>query len=148
VTTELNAEEEIYGASHKCSSYVDAVFSVDSEAIPALLPQSPSNQLSLGRTARQTPWRQSLVVHEQFAGKLVELLRRAPEIQSAAEICVRRCYFPREGDVGEGFYFTFYTSGYGQDEQNARQNWEVGLKLVGNAIVQLSVAGWEGKRAV
>jgi hypothetical protein len=131
-TTELNAEEEIYGVPHKCASYVDAVFSIHRKACLSSVLQSPSNQ---------SPLHQSLIVHEQFAGKLVELLRRAPEIQSAAEVCVRRCYFEGNGEVREGFYFTLYTSGYGKDEEDARRNWEVGLKLMGNAIVQMSVSG-------
>src|SRR5271170_5631679 len=55
-TTELSVEEEIYNASHKFASYVDVVFS--------------------------TPER-SLTFHEQFARKLVGLLRRAPDTPSA-----------------------------------------------------------------
>src|SRR5208282_4393666 len=112
-TRELSAEEEIYDATYKFASYVDVVFS----KIDVHL---------------------SLPAHEQFARKLTELLRRAPEISSAAEVCVRRCYFGEEGGVREGFYCTLYVSGYGNDEASARQNWGVGLKLVGNAIVQLS----------
>ncbi len=116
-TRELNAEEEIYNASHKFASYVDVVFT-DNNA------------------------RLSLPAHEQFARKLVELLRRAPEIPSAAEVCVRRCYFAAEkARVQEGCYCTLYVSGYGTDEAGARQNWGVGLKLTGNAIVQLSAGG-------
>ena len=114
-TMELSAEEEIHDVSHKFASYVDVVFSnIDA--------------------------RLSLPAHEQFARKLVELLRRAPETPSAAEVCVRRCYFAAEGGVREGFYCTLYVSGYGNDEPSARQNWAVGLKLVGNAMVQLSAA--------
>jgi hypothetical protein len=142
-TTELNAEEEVYGASHKFASYVDAVFVADLEACRALLLQFPLDQSSLSQSPLpQSALRQSLIVHEQFSRRLVELLRRAPEIQSAADVCVRRCYFPGNGEVREGFYFTLYTSGYGNDEEDARRNWEVGLKLVGNAILQLSVSGW------
>jgi hypothetical protein len=115
-TTELSAEEDIYDASHKFASYVDVVFS-------------------------KVDMRLSFSLHEQFAGKLVELLRRVPETQSAAEVCVRRCYFGEDSGVREGFYCTLYASGYGSDEASARQNWEVGLKLVGNAIVQLSAQG-------
>lgn len=111
--TELSVEEEIYGASHKFASYVDAVFS-DIEA------------------------RQSLPIHEQFAEKLVALLRRAPELPVAAEVYVRRCFFEDDGTVREGFYFTLYLSGYGDDDPSARQNWEIGLKAAGNAIIQLS----------
>jgi hypothetical protein len=115
-TTELSPEEDVYDASHKFASYVDVVFS----KIDARL---------------------SLSAHEQFARKLAELLRRAPEIPSAAEVCVRRCYFGEEGGVQEGFYCTLYVSGYGNDAASARQNWGVGLKLMGNAIVQLSACG-------
>ncbi|HKM48240.1 MAG TPA: hypothetical protein VJX69_11665 [Terriglobales bacterium] len=112
-TSELNAEEEIYNASHKFASYVDVVFS-DIDA------------------------RLSLFAHEQFARKLVALLQRAPETPSAAEVCVRRGYFAADGGVREGCYCTLYVSGYGGDEAGARLNWGVGLKLVGNAVVQLS----------
>jgi len=112
-TTELGAEEEIYDAPNKFASYVDVVFS-DLDA------------------------RLSLPAHEQFARKLVGLLRRAPETPSAAEVCVRRCYFAAESGVREGFYCTLYVSGYGNDGASARRNWEVALKLMGNAIVQLS----------
>jgi len=116
-TTELNAEEEIYNASHKFASYVDVVFT-DNDA------------------------RLSLPAHEQFARKLVKLLQRAPETPSAAEVCVRRCYFAAEEEgVREGCYCTLYVNGYGTDKTNARQNWGVGLKLMGNAIVQLSAGG-------
>jgi hypothetical protein len=112
-TSELGAEEEIYDASHKFASYVDVVFSnIDA--------------------------RLSLPAHEQFARKLVELLRRAPETPSAAELCVRRCYFAEEDGVREGFYCTLYVSGYGSDGASSRQNWGVALKLMGNAILQLS----------
>jgi hypothetical protein len=121
VTMELNAEEEIYNALHKFASYVDAVFSnID---------------------ARLSSLDESLSTHEKFARKLVELLRRTPETPSSAEVCVRRCYYGTDGGVREGFYFTLYVNGYGNDEAGARLNWGVGLKLVGNAIVQLSASG-------
>ena len=115
-TTELSAEEDVYDASHKFASYVDVLFS--------------------GIDVRL-----SFSLHEQFARKLVELLRRAPETPSAAEVCVRRCYFGEQHAVREGFYCTLYMSGYGSDEASARQNWEVGLKLMGNAVTQLSAQG-------
>ncbi len=117
-TTELSAEEDVYRASHKFASYVDIVFS----DIDVHLSSSE----------------QCLDIQERFARKLVELLRRAPEIPSALEVCVRRCYFAEDGGIREGCYCTLYVSGYGNDEAGARQNWGVGLKLVGNAVVQLS----------
>ena len=115
-TEELSPEEEVFGASHKFASYVDVVFS-------------------------EIDVRLSLSAHEQFARKLVELLRRVPDTPSAAEVCVRRCYFADDGDVREGFYCTLYVSGYGNEEASARRNWGVGLKLMGNAVVQLSAQG-------
>lgn len=115
-TTDLSAEEEIYDASTKFASFVDVVFT-DNDA------------------------RLSLPAHEHFARKLVALLQRAPETPSVAEVCVRRCYFAEEGGAREGCYCTLYVSGYGNDEFTARQNWGVGLKLVGNAVLQLSHAG-------
>ncbi len=114
-TPELSPEEEIYNASHKFASYVDVVFS-------------------------ETEARRSFSRHERFVKKLVELLRRAPEIPSSAEACVRRCLFDNNSEVQEGFYVTWYVNGYGDDEATARQNWEVGLKLVGNAAIQASRA--------
>lgn len=117
-TTELNAEEEVYYASHKFASYVDVVFTANDARL-------------------------SLSAHEQFARKLVELLQRTPETPAAAEVCVRRCYFAADGKVREGCYCTLYVSGYGNDEPSARQNWGVGLKLVGNAVIQLSLWGEE-----
>jgi hypothetical protein len=129
VTTKLSAEEEIYDASHKFASYVDAIFSnMDGSNIDERLSSVDGSSL-----------RQSLSLHEQFARKLVELLRRAPEISSAVEVCVRRCYYGEEDGVREeGCYFTLYVSGYGDDNVSARHNWGVGLKLTGNAIMQLS----------
>lgn len=113
-TQELTPEEEIFGASHKFASYVDLVLSHKDQ-------------------------RQSFAQHEQFAKRLVALLRRAPEMSSAAEVCLRRCFFGEGGETREGFYFTIYANGYGNDEAAARQNWAIGMKLLGNAIVQLSV---------
>jgi hypothetical protein len=124
LTTELNQEEDIYCASHKFASYIDVVFS----------------HLDL----RLSSFDQSLYVHEQFARKLVESVRQAPDGPSAAqvEVCVRRCYFgiglDDDGGTHEGCYFTLYVSGYGNDAVSSRRNWSHGLTTVGNAIVELS----------
>jgi len=67
-------------------------------------------------------------------------LRQAPETASSAEVCVRRAYFVGDLETTEGCYFTVYVNGYQSDADNARLQWEIGLKLVGNAILQLSVA--------
>jgi len=114
-TEELSGEEEILGATHKFTSYVDLLFS-------------------------HIDQRESFPSHERFAKQLVELLRQTPETPSAVEVCVRRAYFQEEEKARDGFYFTIYVSGYGNDEGRARQNWEIALKLVAHAVLQLSAA--------
>jgi hypothetical protein len=122
-TTELGAEEEIYDASHKVASYVDVVFS-----------DSDGHRPTAGH---------SLCHHEQFARKLVEILRRPPEIPSSAEVCIRRCYFAEDASIHEGFYCTLYVNGFGSDPASARTNWQVGLKRMSIAIVHLSASALE-----
>ncbi len=117
-TEELGPEEEIWGAAHKFASYVDLLFS-------------------------RSDQRESFPSHERFAKRLVELLRQTPETPSAAEVCVRRGYYAEKEETREGFYFTVYVNGYGDDEARARQNWEIGLKLVAHATLQLSAVGAE-----
>ncbi len=112
-TTDLSVEEEIYESSCKFASYVDVVFC------------GAARRLSLG-------------AHEDFAGKLVKLLTRAPEVSATLEACIRRCYFEHDGSTQDGFYCTIYLSGFGSDENDARQKWGVGLKLAQNALIQLS----------
>ena len=116
-TTELSVEEEIFNASHKFASYVDLVFS-------------------------EVERRRSLPRHEEFAKNLTKLLRRVPEMGAAVEVSIRRCFFKVAGaeEVREGCYFTLYVSGYGNDVVLARRNWGIAMRLVGNAIAQLSAS--------
>lgn len=114
-TTELNAEEEILGASNKFGTYVDLVFS------------NIENRLSFH-------------MHEQFARMLTELLRRAPEISAAIEVSVRRCFFGEAEETRDGFYCTLYVCGYGGDEASARRSCGIALGLAGNAVLQLSAS--------
>jgi hypothetical protein len=113
---ELSEEELIYGAECKFASYIDLVF------------------------ARAEP-RCSFEKHEELARTICTLLKRVPEISSAAEFMVRRCYFsPETKESQEGFGITFYLSGYGEDEDAARSHWNIGLRLVENALLQISAA--------
>lgn len=112
-TEELTEEEAIFGASCKFGSYVDAFFYIE------------------------TP-RQSFPLHEAFGRRIVELLNRAPELPGAFEAIIRRAHFEGDGEVREGFYFTLYALGYGDDEPQARQSWSITLRLVRNAILQIS----------
>jgi hypothetical protein len=113
-TTEMNVEDVIFGESGKFGSYVDLVFSDDGD-------------------------RYSFESHEKLARKLVELLKLVPEIPCAAEFLIRRCYYRRQDEPMSGFYITFYLFGYGDDEAQARKRWAIGLKLVENIILQLSM---------
>jgi hypothetical protein len=118
-STEINTEEEIFEATHKFGSYVDLFFSDE-------------------------PKRFSFPAHEQLLKRLTQLLQRAPEMAAAAEFLIRRCYFhepeevPGQEEIRDGFYITFYLFGYGKDELRPRQNWAIGLQLIGNAIRQMS----------
>jgi len=110
---ELSPEEDFFGASFKFVSYVDLVSSSECE-------------------------RQLLPTHQRFAKRLVELLRQTPETPASTEICVRRAFYGPAGKTVEGFYFTIYISGYGDDEARARLNWEIALRLVAHAVLQLA----------
>ncbi|MGH9676449.1 MAG: hypothetical protein ACRD36_05050 [Candidatus Acidiferrum sp.] len=112
---ELNEEEKIYGVECKFVSYVDLVFACAEE-------------------------RYALEAHERFVRSLCNLLKRAPEIASAAEFIIRHGYFhsPQEPETQQGFGITFYLSGYGDSEAEARARWNIGMKVVENALLQLS----------
>ena len=111
---EIAGEEAIFGASCKFGSYVDVAFH-------QAAPQS------------------SFPIHEAFALRLVELLRRAPELPASAEIVIRRAHFESpDHSVREGFYFTIYVNGYGDDEPDAKQGCGIALRLVGHATLQMS----------
>ncbi|MGA2001939.1 MAG: hypothetical protein ABSG70_01075 [Terriglobales bacterium] len=115
-TTELSAEEEIFDASHKFASYVDLIFS------------NIDDRWSFSR-------------HELFVKRLVELLRRAPDMPASVEACVRRCFFGDTEDPREGFYFSVYVNGYGNDDGAVRKMWMIAVKLVETAILQMSASG-------
>ena len=114
-TSEMTVEDEIFGANCKFGSYIDLLFSAQ-------------------------PLRFSFPEHDLWAKRMVQLLKRVPEIPASAEFIIRRCFYHLASEAREGFYITFYVFGYGDDESQARQQWGIGLKLVGNAIRQLSAA--------
>ncbi len=114
---ELQEAEEIYGAKMKLASYVDILFADASESGP----------------------RFEFERHERIADRLVQLLGRAPQISVAAEFIVRRCYYHLDNEpVCPGYYLTFYCFGYGDDAEEARKRWGIGMNLVQNALIQLS----------
>lgn len=111
---ELSEEEAIFGAACKFGAYVDLAF------------HQPAPQASFA-------------IHEAFALRLVELLKRAPELPAAIEAIIRRAHFESDsGQVRQGFYFTIYVNGYGDDEAVAKQSCGIALRLVGHAALQMS----------
>ena len=121
-SNQINSDEEIFGAAGKFGGYVDFLFS------------DPPNRYSFPK-------------HEQFARRITELLKRVPEIPASAEFLLRRCYYHQQNsaEIREGFYITFYLFGYGEDEKQACQRWALALRLVGNAIRQLSASPAKSK---
>jgi hypothetical protein len=118
VSQEISEAEKVYGVPWKFGSYIDLIFS---DAAPRL----------------------SFPKHEELARRMTELLGRAPRVSAAAEFVIRRCYYHPDGapDVSDhGFCITFYLHGYGDDEIEARQRWTIGLRLVQNALLQISAA--------
>lgn len=127
---DIGEEEKIYGAAMKYGSYIDLVFTSD-------------------ETRRQ------MAAHEKFGRALCTLLAKAPSISVAAEFIVRRCYvhtaelaagkLPAHdapaGNSEDAYCLTFYLTGYGDEEEEARRRWTIGLKLVENAILQLAARG-------
>jgi len=123
LSDQMEEQEAIYAASWKFGSYVDLIFA------------DPKTRLGFA-------------VHENFAKRIARLLLRAPDIPSTAEFIVRRCWYAPgaagaeqpsgNSDAAEGFYLTFYLFGYGDDEDEARRRWGIALKMVENALLQLS----------
>lgn len=110
-TSEMDADDEVFGEAVKFSSYVDLLFA------------------SLARN--------SFPECERFVQTLARMLRQAPDLSSAAQFIVRRCLDHRqEGDASECFSITFYLHGYGADLQEAQQRWAIGLTLAQNAMKQ------------
>ena len=112
-TTDLQPEDDIFGATGKFGGYVDLIFS--------------------------GPERLSFPAHEKLAQQLTQLLKWVPEIPAAAEFLVRRCYYHDGEATADGFYFTVYLFGYGHDAEQSRQRWAIALKLMEIAILQVSL---------
>jgi hypothetical protein len=109
LSNDISPEEEIFGLAQKYGCYIDLFF-VDER-------------------------RFSFPAYEQLATHLTQLLKKAPGIPVAAELLIRRCHFHEAADR-DGFYVTSYVFGFGDDEQSARQQWQIGLQLLENAMRQ------------
>jgi len=112
-SSEINPEEDIFGAPIKFGGYIDLLFSKERS-------------------------RFSFEQHEATVKWLTKALQQSPELPASAEFLVRRCYYHIQKEIKEGFYITFYLFGYGHHETEARQQWGEALKLAEQAIQQLS----------
>jgi len=114
---QLSEEEQIFGAACKAASYVDVIFT--------------DGDTRFDREA-----------HERLAERMCKLLSVVPEISAAAEFALRRCYFHHNCDAATdsdpGYYVTIYVTGYGDDSAEAWQRWGIALKLLENALLQVS----------
>src|SRR5215472_1890601 len=127
---ELSADEEIFSASGKFVSYVDLVFAEDQDR-----PNEPGSVTNNAPSANRLAFEQ----HEALAKSLCALLKRAPEMKAAIELVIRRCYYHPEGnsdDSSDGFCITAYVSGFGDDQSEARQRWNIAITLLQHALVQ------------
>ncbi len=106
---EITPEEEVFGAGCKFGSYVDFTFVQEGS-------------------------RFSFEAHETLVQRLSALLQKVPEIAAAVEFIVRRAFFHER----EGCYVTAYCFGYGDEDIEAHQRWAIAIKLVENAILQVS----------
>jgi hypothetical protein len=107
IDTLMDVDDEPYEATVKCGSYVDVFF------------RGPQTLASFSE-------------HERRARERVRRLRKSEDACARAEITVRRAYF---GD-DEGFYWTIYVFGYGDDISGARIAWADALKLLQTALLQ------------
>jgi hypothetical protein len=110
---ELSEAELIYGEKMKMGSYVDLLFEAEAS-------------------------RSTLEYQERLVKRLCQLLGQAPEMPASAEFDVRRCYSGESQGAAQGFYVTAYTFGYGDARDEARQRWGIALKLMQNAVLQVS----------
>jgi len=110
-TTELRPEEEIFGQPWKFAAYVDLLFS-------------------------NSATRDSFSLHERYLKTVTASLQSEPEIAASAEFILRRCFYPHDHHMREGFYFTAYVFGYGRDQSQAQDNCSGALGTVSRALLR------------
>jgi hypothetical protein len=123
----LSDAEAIYDATVKLCSYVDLI-------------------------ARDSAARFSFERHEQWVKSAARKLSAGDDLPIACEFIVRRCWYHSDASSGQdtpatatsesdptpGFYVTFYLSGYGNDELEARTRWAAGLRHATSPLTGLA----------
>jgi hypothetical protein len=103
--TLMDVDDEPYGAAMKCASYVDVFFA----------------------GARKLA---SFADHEQEARAAVQRIRAAEDRHARAEIAIRRAFF----EQGDGFYWTVYAFGYGDDQVSSLAAWSKLLQTLAKCL--------------
>ena len=114
LSEEMDAEDEVWGEPIKRCSYVDCFFERRAE-------------------------RMDFAAHEKLADLIVTKFGRMPEMAAKLDIVIRRCYFhlpDKPGESEDGYAFTFYVTGYGDEEVKAHVHWAIMMNLVRYAIHQ------------
>jgi hypothetical protein len=94
--------------------------------------------------------RDSLKVHQRLARKAAQHLDNDEELQGAAEIVVRPCYFHPSAEAGAsgstswdasdgGYCFTLFLTGYGASPEEAADRWARTLGLAAKCLLELSL---------
>jgi hypothetical protein len=107
IETLMDVDDEPYEATVKCGSYVDVFFREPHRLFP-------------------------FAEQEHRAQNLVKRLRKTEDRRARAEITLRRAYF---GD-DQGFYWTIYLYGYGDEIAGARSEWARALEILLTAMLQ------------
>lgn len=102
----MDVDDEPYEAAMKCACYIDLFF-----AAPQTLASFPE--------------------HEKQARSIVQRLRESADRSARAEVIIRRAYFRED----EGFYWTIYVFGYGNELQSAWENWKAALVQLRTALL-------------
>ena len=100
----MDVEDEPYLAAMKCASYVDVFFAGDRKLA-------------------------GFDEHERLAREAVQRIRAAEDLAARAELVIRRACF----EQGEGFYWSIYAMGYGDDPASALSTWSKSLKIISNS---------------
>jgi len=106
---ELGEAEQIYDANLKVCSYVDLIRRDDSA-------------------------RYSFDHHEWWVKSVTGRLHNLVNQPNHCELIVRRCWYhtntTEADELTPGFYITAYVSGYGNNEEQARERWSSGITKV------------------
>ncbi len=101
----MDVDDEPYRAAVKCGGYVDVFFTGDLQAMD--FPE-----------------------HERRVREVVQRVHAAADLRARSELVVRRAYFGEE----QGFYWTIYVFGYGNDLAGARESWREALAILRGAM--------------